>query len=82
VDERKQAVTVHFKEVGSACAAASHTAPVMGDSKIEIIYNVGGVTQKPEQAPQPEQPSTQQAAAEEEKRQKMQQMKQKIEEKR
>jgi hypothetical protein len=51
VDERKSACTVHFKEVASAAAAASSPAAVMGDSKIEIIYNIGGVTQKPEQPP-------------------------------
>jgi hypothetical protein len=48
IDERKQACTVHFKEVASAQAAASSVLPVMGDNKIEIIYNVGGVTLKAE----------------------------------
>ena len=81
LDERKMACTVHFKEVASAQAAASSQAQVMGDPKIEIIYNVAGVTQKPEQAPAPEQANSQQAA-EEEQRQKMQLYKQKIEEKR
>lgn len=40
VDERKQACTVHFREV-SAAEAASQVSPVLGDPKIEIIYNVG-----------------------------------------
>jgi hypothetical protein len=31
-----------------AASAAASTAPVMGDPKIETIYNVGGVTQKPD----------------------------------
>jgi hypothetical protein len=52
IDERKQACTVHFKEVTSAQAAASSVLPVMGDPKIEIIYNVGGVTLKAEQVPE------------------------------
>jgi hypothetical protein len=46
IDERKAACTVHFKEVSQANEAASCAQPVMGDPKIEIIYNVGGVTQK------------------------------------
>lgn len=46
----------------------------MGDPKIEIIYNVGGVTQKPD--------NQQQLADEEEARKKRLEMKAKIEEKR
>jgi hypothetical protein len=40
LDERKLACTVHFKEI-SAAEAASGASPVLGDPKIEIIYNVG-----------------------------------------
>lgn len=55
LDERKLACTVHFKDTQSAAAAASHGTPVMADPKIEIIYNVGGVTQKAETNPDPDQ---------------------------
>lgn len=57
-----------------AASAAACAAPVMGDPKIEIIYNVGGVTQKPD--------NQQQLADEEEARKKRLEMKAKIEEKR
>lgn len=44
LDERKQACTVHFKEASQAEAAATAQGPVMGDPRVEIVYNVGNST--------------------------------------
>lgn len=44
--DSKAAFAVHFTEICHAQQAASSDRPVMGDPKIEIIYNVGGQTLK------------------------------------
>lgn len=48
IDERKQACTVHFKNIASAEAAATKPGLSIGESKLEIIYNTGGIAQKPD----------------------------------
>lgn len=41
LDERKQACTVHFKSIVGAEAAASKPILMIGDHKVDIIYNIG-----------------------------------------
>ena len=50
IDERKQASTVHFKEISAAELAYNTIQPpsIMNEPKVEIIYNVMGSQAKQE----------------------------------